>query len=106
MMTTLPPELIDAILFHLHPLRRFDDTESIPYEMYQVVKHDLLACSLVCRVWRELSLMHLFYDVRVSYHSARPVSGEEFSGQPSGRFCFETSAFSTNLRCRSWKDAI
>ncbi|TCD62643.1 hypothetical protein EIP91_006596 [Steccherinum ochraceum] len=86
-MTTsyIPPELIDAILTYLQPSPCIDDTEGTPYEEYQVLKTDLQACSLVCRAWRGLTLLHLFHDVRVSYQ----LAGDPFtlpSKTLTGRF--------------------
>ena len=69
-LPTLPPELIDVVFSCLRPPALFDSIEGTLYEEYQVSKKDLCACSLVCRTWRDLALMHLFRDIRVSYQTA------------------------------------
>lgn len=69
----LPPELFDNILSYLQPTSQFDSAEGIAVKEYDTLKRDLLACSLVCRTWRDLTLRYLFSDVRVLFSTSDDV---------------------------------
>ena len=73
---SLPPELVDNILSYLQPTSQFDSTEGIPVKEHDASKSELLACSLVCRTWRDLALRYLFSDVRVLFSTSDAVDDD------------------------------